>query len=111
VWLLVDGLDELTASAREDLLEWLREWPGPLVATSRHLPRAPSDFAAYEVEDLTRSEVEATRTGLRIATDMWLTILPGSPAQAYGEDRVPGHAVAVACGGRFARLSVYGRGR
>jgi len=59
VWLLVDGLDELSAPARDDLLEWLREWPGPLVASSRYLPRTPSDFALFEVEDLESQAVEA----------------------------------------------------
>lgn len=59
VWLLVDGLDELAAPARDDLLVWLREWPGPLVASSRYLQRLPSDFALFEVEDLESGEVEA----------------------------------------------------
>ncbi|WAS96916.1 hypothetical protein [Nannocystis punicea] len=59
VWLLVDGLDELGALAREELLTQLRAWPGPVVATTRHLANTPSDFAACEVDDLDRRHVDA----------------------------------------------------
>jgi hypothetical protein len=40
IWLLVDGIDELPELERAVLMEWVRQWPGPFLLTSRPL-RSP----------------------------------------------------------------------
>ncbi|AKI98929.1 hypothetical protein ATI61_106310 [Archangium gephyra] len=38
VWLLVDGLDEVSPSARLHILELIADWPGPTIVGARPLP-------------------------------------------------------------------------
>jgi hypothetical protein len=60
IWLLFDGLDELTLAQRENLLENLRRWKGPLVITTRQLVDARLPQARQlEIHELSSEQIQA----------------------------------------------------